>query len=34
LLLSFGSAAPERIHRTVAALAPLVTRESGTIPPL
>jgi GntR family transcriptional regulator/MocR family aminotransferase len=31
LLLSFGSAAPERIRRTVDALAPLVTRQSGTI---
>jgi DNA-binding transcriptional MocR family regulator len=34
LLLSFGSAAPERIRRTVDALAPLVVRQSGTIQPL
>jgi GntR family transcriptional regulator/MocR family aminotransferase len=34
LLLSFGSAAPDRIRRTVAALAPLLRRKSGTIPPL
>jgi GntR family transcriptional regulator/MocR family aminotransferase len=31
LLLSFGSAAPERIRRTVEGLAPLVTRQSGTV---
>jgi GntR family transcriptional regulator/MocR family aminotransferase len=34
LLLSFGSAAPDRIRRTVDALAPLVTAQSGTIAPL
>jgi GntR family transcriptional regulator / MocR family aminotransferase len=34
LLLSFGGAAPERIRRTVEALAPLITRQSGIIPPL
>jgi len=34
LLLSFGSAVPDRIRRTVAALAPLLRRKSGTIQPL
>jgi GntR family transcriptional regulator/MocR family aminotransferase len=34
LLLSFGSAATDRIHRTVEALAPLLRRQSGPIPPL
>jgi DNA-binding transcriptional MocR family regulator len=31
LLLSFGGATPERIRHTVDTLAPLVTRQSGTI---
>jgi GntR family transcriptional regulator/MocR family aminotransferase len=34
LLLSFGSATPERIRQAVAALAPVLSRQSGTIPPL
>ena len=34
LLLSFGGATPERIRQTVDALAPLVSRQSGTTPPL
>jgi len=34
LLLSFGSAAPDRIRHTVEALAPTLSRQSGTIRPL
>ena len=34
LLLSFGSATPERIRQSVEALAPIVSQQSGTILPL
>jgi GntR family transcriptional regulator/MocR family aminotransferase len=34
LLLSFGGATPDLIRHTVDALAPVMSRQSGTIPPL